>query len=230
MVKTPEHDPRFLVQRFHPAYALAEVERHKANARQGDVGAIHELVDENGFYGALVVQEKTPGGERRMKVIVGNHRHLTLEQKGITHAPMFFVTVSDEHAARIMVGDNRASDRASYDESLLVGVLGKLAQWNGHLRGTGYDGEDLRALIAKLKAPTNTEMRASLNDAAESAWQTVGLKLPPKTLELFHAALSKMPDTTTHEKVRRMSQRILALVDNDEPETSALVLYDNGPT
>lgn len=118
---------------------LAELREHPENPRQGDVGAIHTSIEANGFYGALVVQKSTGF------VLAGNHRLKALKAQGAHRVPIIERDVDDATALRILLGDNRTGDLASYDEVKLLELLTRAAE-EGNLEGTGYDGDDVDEL------------------------------------------------------------------------------------
>jgi ParB-like nuclease family protein len=126
-------------------YAVTDLDRvrpHPKNPRQGDVGMISQSIDKNGFYGGLIVQEKTG------LILAGNHRWRAAKQAGLTQLPMIFVDVDDATALRILLADNRANDLASYDTAGLAAVLQELGV--EAMAGTGYDGDDLDKLLRDL--------------------------------------------------------------------------------
>lgn len=118
-----------------------ELTLHPANPRQGDVGEIARSLEANGWYGAVIVQ-KSSGF-----VLAGNHRVLAARGVGLVSVPVFEVDVDDETARRIMLVDNRSAELASYDDGLLVELVRAAAEAVGGLEGTGWDGDDLDALI-----------------------------------------------------------------------------------
>lgn len=118
---------------------LADLHEHPENPRQGDVGAIVTSIDANGFYGALIVQKST------QRVLAGNHRLKALRAQGVKRVPIIERDVDDATALRILLGDNRTGDLASYDEVKLLQLLTAAAQ-EGNLLGTGYDGDDVDEL------------------------------------------------------------------------------------
>lgn len=124
--------------------SVNKLKPHPANPRQGDVGAIVESIERNGFYGTIIVQ-KSSG-----YVLAGNHRLKAAKQLGITEVPVTIVDVDDDTADRILLADNRTNDLATYDDERLANLLANLANNTGTLAGTGYDGEDLDNLLADL--------------------------------------------------------------------------------
>lgn len=121
--------------------AIDAVQPHPRNPRRGDVVAIGESIDRVGFYGAIIVQRSTGF------ILAGNHRWMAAKSAGRPDIPVIFVDVDDEMAARIMVADNRTSDRAAYDDADLLVLLSSL---DGDLAGTGFDVHDLDHLLKEL--------------------------------------------------------------------------------
>ena len=117
------------------------IKLHPENPRDGDVGAIITSISQNGWYGALIAQKSTNF------VLVGNHRLMAVRQLGWKQVPVIFLDVDDRRARNIMLADNRVSDKADYNEDSLAALLSAAAA-DGDLLATGYDQEDVDALIA----------------------------------------------------------------------------------
>ena len=62
---------------------------------------------------------------------------------------MYWVDVDDATARRILLADNRTNDLATYDDAVLAELLTALAE-DDDLLGTGWDGDDLDALLADI--------------------------------------------------------------------------------
>jgi ParB-like chromosome segregation protein Spo0J len=120
---------------------IDQVANHPDNPRDGDVGAIITSISQNGWYGALIAQKSTNF------VLVGNHRLMAVRQLGWKQVPVIFLDVDDRRARNIMLADNRVSDKADYNEDSLAALLSAAAA-DGDLLATGYDQEDVDALIA----------------------------------------------------------------------------------
>jgi ParB-like nuclease domain len=123
--------------------SVRAIKTHPRNARQGDIGAIHESITQNGFFGACVVQKSTG------HILAGNHRYMAAVEAGLQSVPVIWVDVDDDRALRILLADNKTSDDASYDQTALADILSELAN-TSDLLGTGFDGDDLDQLIADL--------------------------------------------------------------------------------
>jgi len=120
-----------------------EIRPHDQNPRQGDVGAIHESIKENGFYGSVIVQASSN------RILVGNHRWKAAIENGASEIPATFIDVDDDRALRILLADNKTNDDASYDLSALAEILSELAN-TSDLLGTGYDADELDQIISDL--------------------------------------------------------------------------------
>jgi ParB-like chromosome segregation protein Spo0J len=117
---------------------LKDLRPYPANPRNGDVDLIRESVRQHGQFRAMVVNK------RSMEVLAGNHLLHAMLAEGFTEGLCHFVDVDDEEAARIVLIDNRASDKAGYDDGLLAELLQSLPD----LSGTGYDDQALAVLVS----------------------------------------------------------------------------------
>lgn len=127
---------------------VADLALLPGNPRQGDIGAVSESMRVNGIYQPIIVNKGTHTG-RPLEIIAGNHRAQAAQQLGHDTVPAIVLDVDDEAAARIALADNRTSDLATYDTDALLVMLQQLPD----LTGTGYDGDDLDALLADNEVP-----------------------------------------------------------------------------
>lgn len=149
---------RLLPQEYVPDFPLAELEPFPGNPKDHDLGLLDESFDENGWYGAIVAQRRhwRAGQEGDMTVhqarcIAGHGRFRQLRARGVTHAPVLVVDCSDAIARKIVLIDNRASERGGFNLGALSDFLEPMAGIAGALRGTGYDADDLDDFRALLK-------------------------------------------------------------------------------
>lgn len=124
--------------------AIDALRPHPRNPREGDIGAIHQSIENNGFYGSVIAQKSTGF------ILAGNHRWQAAQQQGATEIPVTWIDVDDDHALRILLADNRTNDLASYNDNELAELLQTLRDETGTLAGTGYDGDDLDELLDDL--------------------------------------------------------------------------------
>lgn len=131
-------------QEFDPAIPLDSIDEHPENPRRGDDGAVAESVGAHGFFGAIFVQRSTG------HVIAGNTRLRVMRSTGAETIPGFWLDVDDDQARQIMLIDNRAADRAGYDDEQLVAVLRTLVESEKGLVGTGYDSPAYEMLLQQV--------------------------------------------------------------------------------
>lgn len=115
------------------------------NPRIGNIPLIVESVERLGQYKPLVVNRGTLTG-RPDEVLAGNQTLAALLKLGVEDALVSWVDVDDETADRIVLIDNRASDKGSYDNALLAELLDGLPD----LGATGYTDGDLTRLLNGL--------------------------------------------------------------------------------
>jgi len=117
---------------------------HPDNPRRGDVERIRASIRSNSFYGVVVCQVST------RYVLVGNHRLIAAKLEGLKHIPVIWLDVNDAKAAKILLVDNKLSDRAIYDDAMLASILDRISE---DFEGSGYIQDDLDKLLSKLSAP-----------------------------------------------------------------------------
>ncbi len=124
----------------------ASLNAYHLNPRKGNVPLIQESLREHGQYKPLIVNRGSLTG-RPNEVLAGNHLLQAGMAEGLTEMLVHWLDVDDEKAARIVLVDNRASDKGGYDQSALAELLGSLDD----LAGTGYAAGDLTRLLNGLE-------------------------------------------------------------------------------
>jgi hypothetical protein len=179
---------------------LRKLSLHPRNPRQGDVGAIHQSIEEHGFYGALVVQRSTG------YVLAGNHRLQAAQHHGAKKVPVIWVDVSDEQALRILLADNRATDLAHYDSPGLAELLQELAEGPG-LEGTLYSGDDLDELLASMQLPSDEDWMDHFEDQGDTseadAVGQITFVLPKPVLERLREHLATFGAGSHHKAMEQ---------------------------
>lgn len=117
------------------------------NANNGDLDAIGESIEVNGFYSPIIVQRSTN------YILAGNHRYVAAIAQGAVVIPAIYLDVDEKQAKRIMVADNRTTRLGFDDDSQLLNVLEDLYATDVGLAGTGYEYEDYAKLAAELNGP-----------------------------------------------------------------------------
>lgn len=134
------------------------------NARLGNRRKLVESLEENGQYRSLIVRQT--GAE--LVVLAGNNTMAALEERGDTSARCEIVTCDDATALRINLVDNKSNDEATYDDAARAALLDLL---DGELSGTGYEEDEVDAILARFEEPEYTEVHepevAEFNDDAE---------------------------------------------------------------
>jgi hypothetical protein len=138
---------------------LAELARFPGNARRGNVPEIRKSVARLGQYRAIVVRSH----DGHLTILAGNHTADALAAEGHETARCEVIECDDDEARRINLADNRTGELPSpetgerYDGEALAVLLSQL---DGDYDGSGWDAEDLAALLAPGDpgpAPGNTD-------------------------------------------------------------------------
>lgn len=122
---------------------IADLKLWPGNPRQGDVGALAESLKRFGQVRPVLVQKST------MRIVAGNHLYRAASALGWDRIACVITEMSDKQAKAFLAADNRMSDLGTFDNDLLAVLLADIAR-NDTLEGTGYDEEDLDALLAKV--------------------------------------------------------------------------------
>lgn len=141
-----------LVTGFDPEFPIDKIDLHPDNPNEGDVGAISEALDAYGFFGALLVREPARKGGR-VQLFAGEHRIRAMVAAGETTVPVLFhaKTIDDNDLLRMLLQDNRSARLGRDRPDDLAVVLQQLAESEGGLVGTGFDGDDLDMLLSDLE-------------------------------------------------------------------------------
>ena len=156
---------------------LSKLVRAPRNPKDHDLGAIHNSISRFNFVAPLIIDE-TSG-----KLVAGHGRLDALQAMKAQGQPVpERITVEDgewlvpvvrgvafadpQEAEAYLVADNRTTELGGWDESMLAEVLSDLAAEDA-LDGTGFDGEDLDAILANLQPPEFPEYDESVADDVE---------------------------------------------------------------
>lgn len=120
--------------------SVDEVDPHPENANIGNLDAIKESIQINGYYAPMIVQSTTGF------ILAGNHRYAAAKALGYELVPVVYIDVDDEEAKRIMVADNRTTRLGHDDDEALMNLLEQLGDSERGLLGTGYQHSDLQTL------------------------------------------------------------------------------------
>lgn len=138
---------------------LDSLEPHPRNPRRGDIQLIAESLATHGQYRPIVANR------RDNRILAGSHTWRAARELGWKHISVSWVDASETEAKRILLADNRTSDLATYDESLLIALIRSCEDPTSG----GYSRDDLDALEGLYDAPL-TMPAAALADEPEDLW------------------------------------------------------------
>jgi len=142
---------------------IEQVHQHPDNPNNGDLDALIESIQVNGFVTAVTADAKTG------QIMAGNHRYQALHALGAKEIPVIWVDHMDEGGAvRYMVADNRTGKLAVIDESALAALLTDLSDTDMGLAGTGYDEVTYQRLLLDLMADPDIPADGGFGNAAPS--------------------------------------------------------------
>lgn len=161
--------------------SIDSVRAHPNNPRNGDIDAIAQSIERNGFVSPVIAQRSTG------HIIAGNHRYYALMQLGSGAIPVVWVDMDDTQAKEYMLADNRTSDLGNYDNSNLVALLQEIEEDRGDLHSTGYTDHDMEVLKHLSEMP--------LDDTTDFAqWPTLTFQVPPHIKEGFMKITAEAAD------------------------------------
>jgi ParB-like chromosome segregation protein Spo0J len=135
------HRPRIALALQALAVPIESVALHPNNPRLGDVEAVAASLRRFGQQKPIVIQASSGWA------VAGNHLLLAAQSLGWTEIAANVVEMDDATATGFMLADNRTSDLGGYNEQLLAAILAEAAAAD-NLAATGYDADDVAALVA----------------------------------------------------------------------------------
>lgn len=157
----------------HPS----ELNLFHMNPRVGNVPAIMASLRANHQFKPVVVNTGTHTG-RPNEVLAGNHTVMAIrnlaeqypDEEQWQNVLVHRIDVDDDRATRIVAADNRTSELGSFDDRLLLELLGDLDE----LDGTGYEPNDLQALEDLLEgAPSLEDLEKEVGEPTEADNYTI---------------------------------------------------------
>lgn len=170
---------------------ITEVRQHAQNPNNGDLEALIESIQVNGFVTAITADIRTGN------IIAGNHRYQALHALGATEIPVIWVDhMDDQGAVRYMVADNRTGKLAVIDESAVAGLLTELNNTDMGLAGTGYDDAAYQRLLLEMNAEPEIPQGTGFGDAAPSGifQVVVDFENPDERDDLFAELIERFPE------------------------------------
>jgi site-specific DNA-methyltransferase (adenine-specific) len=140
---------------------IDSVELHPRNPRQGDVAAIAASLARFGLQKPVVVQRSTG------YVVAGNHVLRAALSLGWTEIAANVEDLDDAEAIAFMLADNRTADLGGYDDTMLAAILAEQQEVD-NLAATGYDADDVAALLAEAGNIEERDLDAAPDLPAEA--------------------------------------------------------------
>lgn len=137
------------------------VELHPRNPRRGDVAAVAASLARFGQVKPIVVQRS------KGYVIAGNHVLRAALSLGWTEIAANVEDLDDAESMALMLADNRTADLGGYDDTLLAAILAE-QQAEDNLAATGYDADDVAALLAEAGVIEDRDLDAAPDLPAET--------------------------------------------------------------
>jgi hypothetical protein len=195
---------------------VSDLKEFTGNPRKGNVKELKASLEANGQYKPIVVQKSTN------LILAGNHLWKAATELGWSEINVVYADVDDAQAKKIVATDNRLADLGTYDEQLLLDLLGEI-----DLVGTGYIPADVDDLLAMLQeqstpewqianAPThheNVNQRPSLEDrASHYAERTIRLLMCEYPNHQYIWAIENLTKLREEYKVDSNAEAILHAV------------------
>jgi site-specific DNA-methyltransferase (adenine-specific) len=140
---------------------IDSVELHPRNPRLGAVAAVAASLARFRQVKPIVVQRST------RYVIAGNHVLRAALSLGWTEIAANVQDLDDADAMALMLADNRTADLGGYDDTLLAAILAE-QQAEDNLAATGYDADDVAALLAEAGIVEERDLDAAPDLPAEA--------------------------------------------------------------
>lgn len=158
--------------------SIDALKKHPRNPKDHDIGAISRSVGRFGFTSPVIVDERTGylvAGHGRIDTLAqmkaqGKQPPANVQKSGNDWLVPVIRGVafnSDAEVEAYLVADNRLTILGGWNEPELAGLLQDLAaQDQALLEATGYDADDLDAMINALTQPGDTDWGAALGGLA----------------------------------------------------------------
>jgi hypothetical protein len=182
---------------------VGELKEHPRNPRRGDVGVLADSIRSNGFFQVVVAQEGTG------HILAGNHRFRTAVDLGLEVLPVYWVSMEDTAALRLMLADNRTSDLGDVDHVGLGRILMELRDAVGNLEGTGYGDEFLEGMLSAFAPPDVDGVLEEYGVPDDRTfWPEFKVDVYAEDVERWHAILDREDGDDVEAKVDALTRRL----------------------
>lgn len=167
------------IGRTETKYPITDLLAYEKNPRRGDIDGIAESLQTNGQFRPIIVRKETK------EILAGNHTWFAAQKLGWeTISVTFLEGLTDAEALRIVLADNRYSDRSTYDDEMLAEILGTI-----ELIGTGYTAEDISNLLDQITPDESPRENIYTNLTLAPQYEIVGPQ--PKLRDLVDMSKSR---------------------------------------
>ena len=195
------------------AVPLGDLTTHPRNAREGDIGAIMESLKRFGQQKPIVAQKRE---DEPHVIIAGNHLYRAATELGWTHIAVVVAPMDDITALSFLIADNRTQELGTYDDHALAVLLSELAM-SGNLEATGYDGDDVDALLQLVgEVPSLDDLASQYSEdiEGETFWPEMKYRIEPLVYNRWQQMWGALPvKAATQRDAERDSERISIILD-----------------
>lgn len=210
---------------------LSDLKPNPQNPKSHDIGAIHSSLDRFGFRAPVTIDERTGflwAGHGRWKTLVQKRANgdpapdnVQVRDDGEWLVPVVrgLASKNDKDAKAYLIADNRIVTLGGWDDAMLASLLEELAAQDPevNLAGTGYDGDDLDALMKKIgSTPLPGDFGPSPDFAPAPVAQTPLAQLSPQQAQAVaaqqavagtaRAGVTRPDHTTQDDTVQSLDQ------------------------
>lgn len=151
--------------------SIDAVRQHPRNPNNGDVEALVESIQINGFYTAITADKDTG------YILAGNHRYQALLALNATQIPVIWAKKDAEGALRVLTVDNRSARLARMDDAAQLELLKDLQESEIGLAGSGFDDLSMDLLMQQVamdaEAPIGEGEGFGAGEAPNGIYQVV---------------------------------------------------------
>lgn len=148
---------RFL-ERLKPLLVpIDSVKQHPDNPNNGDLDALIESIEMNGFTTVVTVDQNTG------YILAGNHRYQALHALGSDQIPVVYADYDEAGSIRYLVGDNATGQKAVMDEAHLLKHLKFLHASDAGLIGSGFTEGDFERKVTDAFNREKEQVKADLH-------------------------------------------------------------------
>ncbi len=191
---------------------LDEIKPDPDNPKDHDLGALAQSLERFGFVAPMGINEVTGyllWGHGRWEELVSLRRlgsavpdGIKVADDGMWLAPVVRgIHLPEPEGTAYVITDNRQVELGGWNEQQLIKTLIRVNRDSG-LEGTGYDGDDLDALIVVHGNPPDLdELEDKWGDPDdEEFWPLIRLKVAPDTYEHYVQLIAGYPGKSEGEQ------------------------------